>query len=80
MTCTEPQNAAKQLTDFGELKVWHGLGAKGQVFELYLSPTGTWTLVETGNQFPFAPGQMLSCLRANGNDWAQPVAAPGPEV
>ena len=45
-----------------------GLGADGTLFEVFVSPSGTWTVVATS-----AAG--VSCVRAVGQDWIRVATA-----
>ena len=67
--CADRGHVAGQLREtFGERMVGSGLAESGVLFELYVGPTGTWTLLAT------APtGQ--SCLVGAGEAW-EPLPEP----
>lgn len=61
--CAERSHVAEQLRAvFGERMIGGGLAASGVLFELYVAPTGTWTLLAT------APDGS-SCLLGTGEAW-----------
>ena len=47
---------------YAEQSASTGLGARGQLFEVFVSESGTWTIVAT------TPGG-VSCIRAAGKSW-----------
>lgn len=53
---------------FGERAIGSGLADGGFVFELFASPTGSWTVVAT-------TPQGLSCFVASGQAW-EPIPTP----
>lgn len=61
--CAERNHVAGQLREsFGERMIGSGLAESGILFELYVGPTGTWTLLAT------APTGR-SCLVGAGEAW-----------
>lgn len=67
--CAERAHVAGKLREtFGERMVGSGLTESGMLFELYVGPAGTWTLLAT------APTG-ISCLVGAGESW-EPLPAP----
>ncbi|CAI0343623.1 conserved hypothetical protein [Hyphomicrobiales bacterium] len=67
--CADRNHVVGQLRDgFGERMVGRGLAESGVVFELYVGPAGTWTLLAT------APTGK-SCLVGSGEAW-EPLPEP----
>ena len=51
---------------FGEVPQQNGVGDRGELFELFVSEQGTWTLT---TRLPDAQG--IVCVMASGNSWSQ---------
>jgi len=69
--CSSREAVAQRLAQgYGEAPVAAGVAADGALIELYLSATGSFTLVVT------RPGG-LACLMAVGEGW-EPVSRPAP--
>lgn len=67
--CAERDHVAGQLREtFGERMVGSGLAESGVLFELYVGPNGSWTLLAT------APTG-TSCLIGAGEAW-EPLPEP----
>lgn len=67
--CAARTHVTEQLRDmFRERKAGSGLADSGLLFELYVGPSGSWTLVAT------TPGG-VSCLIGSGEAW-EPLPAP----
>lgn len=61
--CAERSHVAAQLREaFGERMIGSGLAESGVLFEIYVSPSGTWTLLATT---PVG----TSCLVGAGEAW-----------
>ena len=67
--CADRSHVAGQLSEmFGERRVGSGLAENGVLFELYVGPSGSWTLLAT------APTG-TTCLLGAGEAW-EPVPEP----
>lgn len=67
--CANRNHVAGQLRDaFGERMVGSGLASNGVLFELYVGPAGTWTLLVT-------TPDGSSCLAGAGEAW-EPLPEP----
>ena len=67
--CAERAHVAAKLGEtFGEHMIGSGLAESGVLFELYVGPAGSWTLVAT------TPAG-ISCLVGAGEAW-EPLPAP----
>ena len=65
--CGDRASLAEFLhTKFGETPQQNGIGDRGELFELYASEQGTWTLTI---RLPDAQG--IVCVMASGNSWSQ---------
>jgi hypothetical protein len=53
---------AKLLSDFGEKKLGHGISGDGTLVELFIAPTGTFTVVKTSPRG-------VSCIVDFGESW-----------
>jgi len=53
---------AKLLSDFGEKKLGHGISGDGNLVELFIAPTGTFTVVKTSPRG-------VSCIVDFGDSW-----------
>lgn len=53
---------AKLLSDFGEKKLGHGISGDGNLVELFIAPTGTFTVVKTSPRG-------VSCIVDFGESW-----------
>jgi len=68
--CADRDHVAGQLREtFGEHMIGSGLAESGVLFELYVGPTGTWTLLAT-------TPTSKSCLVGAGEAW-EPLPDPG---
>jgi hypothetical protein len=75
MACAKRADVVKYLADkYRENRVAMGVGAgNSQMFELFVSPAGTWTLLMS------PPSGPMACIWAAGDGWQANAGAAGPK-
>ncbi|WP_425091990.1 hypothetical protein [Tropicimonas sp. S265A] len=63
--CTNREAVVERLTTvYGEMQVATGIAANGSAFEVFVSPSGTWTVFTSS-------GEGSACMLASGTDWSR---------
>lgn len=72
--CAPAADVRARLSEtYGETRVWQGVNARGNVTELWLSQSGSWSYVVTTPQ-----GQ--SCIVDSGVEWGMAQHEPDPGI